>query len=184
MTVHKYKLIAVMLALNLLGCSASDTSSPDYVGSWKSETPKNTSININATTNGQPQTITVNGKLNINFQASDDGSIARQYFFDYSGDPFCNQVGTGTCSLEPVLANQPNYSHMYMGNRITQEGLLASLVTVTNEDNNTSIEGYIYGSNKDRLCLSYNLLDTLFMGQYANKSDPLALDFNHCFVRI
>lgn len=173
------KPLLAVLALAAFGCTSGNDSNgtPDYLGSWDSEIPQSASVSMAITdANGQPQTLTINGEITVSFDALDDGSVDLHFHFDSTDDPACIQYGF--CSMDTMSYRQ----HEYLGRRFTQEGLRASLVRVTNEDTDTSSDGFMYVS-ENRLCVSYALLDMFQTYPDTQYSDPLAIYFDHCYVK-
>jgi hypothetical protein len=184
MTVH-IKLLILTLALGLWACSGSDNGSgykPDYVGVWTLETPVTSSIPMivsvsNPDGSAQPQTMTTTGETTINLEILDDGSATEQLQFTMLDFPSCSP-----CTLNATMG----YLYEHLGNRFTQEGLLASHVRFINQNADDTIEGYAYVSD-GRLCFSNNLSFMLHSSSDGTStpanSDPLALNFDNCFVQ-
>lgn len=172
--------VYLCVLLILLGCDSEDgnTTDSDYVDSWRLETPIQSSVSttINGK-NGQSEVIDVDGEMTVFLEFVKDGTINMTFELVSINPPLCSSQEP--CNLQFTPSTE--YQHQYIGTRLTPEGLKASFVRILNETNSDSTEGYIYLS-EDRLCISNGLWDIMIIDE-KNNTDPLAIDFNKCFVR-
>lgn len=166
----------------ILSCDSGSGSSAavaNYQGSWESATPVETTVNVPADTiNGQPDTVNIDGEMTVNLEFSDDGSLDILFHFTSSSPPLCDT--NNPCHLQSTPGDV--YTHLYLGNGVTPEGLEASRMKIVNEDNSQYAVGYAYVSD-GRLCISNELWKFILPSHENSASDPLAIDFIECFIR-
>lgn len=177
-TVFVYALILQFI----LGCdsgSGGGEAAADYNGSWRLETPFDTTAPISTgVINGQPDTVNVDGVMTVNLDFIDDGSLDILFDFTSTNPPLCDT--NSPCNMKSTPGNA--YSHLYLGKGVTPEGLKASHMKIVNEDNSQYAVGYAYVTN-GRLCISNDLWKFILPSHGNTASDPLAIDFNGCFIR-
>ena len=173
------RILSVILALATFGgtaCNTESDTSAEYLGFWDLKTPTNGTISFNVDNNGQSETLTVNGEIALSLEFFEDGTAEEHLKFTTIDQP-CD-------AQSPCVMNASvYYQHEYLGSEMTQEGLRASFIRISDESNSKSVDGYVYVS-EGRLCFSNNLSAMMLVDSpNTQNSEPLALYFDNCFVK-
>ena len=173
---YSYFFIALSI---LVGCDSDGSGAQvDYQDSWVSETPSESTMAISVNdSNGQSQTANTDGEMTLYVEFTDGGMLNVTYEFFSVSPPLCSLENP--CTLQGSLGN--TYEHRYLGKQVTPEGLVASYIRIVNGTDTNYADGYAYVS-EDRLCMSYGLWQFLHLADEA-ANDPLATDFNRCFIQ-
>ena len=168
--------------LSVLACDSGGSnqeSGVDYLDSWKSEMPLETSVAwLVDVGNGQTDTIKTEGEVTVFLEFVDGGPINLTYDFISMSPPLCSPQAP--CSMQSIPGDE--LLHQYIGKQLTPEGLRASYIKIITENSSDFAHGYVYVS-EDRLCISNGLWDFFVIKNENSATDPMATDFTKCFVR-